>query len=185
MIGFILDIKHDLYIEQIEISRASAKRNNKDKTVNNDLIEFYGSKDGYGKYFSNFALYPITIDGIKYRSSEHYFQIYKLNVPNNDINKKIQESMMTMTPAQVAKQGRDRSIQIRNDWDKIKKEVMLSALRAKFTQHDDLKQVLLNTQDAVLVERSPYDRIWGIDDKGIGNNFLGLLLMQVRDELRK
>jgi len=65
----------------------------------------------------------------------------------------------------------------------------------KFGQHDDLWTFLDNTKNRVLVEASPYDRIWGIgrvaNDKNIeepitwnGLNLLGYALMKVRDPLR-
>ena len=61
---------------------------------------------------------------------------------------------------------------------------MLAALRAKFTQHDELKAVLLGTGDAELVEHTANDRYWGDGGDGSGKNRLGALLMQVRAEIR-
>ncbi|CAG8778813.1 7980_t:CDS:1, partial [Acaulospora morrowiae] len=66
-------------------------------------------------------------------------------------------------------------------------DVMLTALRAKFTQNEDLKEILLGTGDSQLVEASPTDSYWGNarkSDGTEGKNMLGILLMQVRDELR-
>ncbi len=65
---------------------------------------------------------------------------------------------------------------------------MLKALRVKFDQHQDLKQKLLSTGDAKLVEASPYDSYWGNatrKDGSKGLNKLGILLMKVRSELKK
>lgn len=61
---------------------------------------------------------------------------------------------------------------------------MLTAVRAKFTQHEDLKQVLLSTGDAILVEHTSNDRYWGDGGDGTGRNALGKILMQVREEIR-
>ena len=63
--------------------------------------------------------------------------------------------------------------------------VMLDALRAKFTQHDDLKAVLLGTGDAVLIEHTANDSYWADGGDGSGKNRLGLLLMRLREELRE
>ena len=60
---------------------------------------------------------------------------------------------------------------------------MKSVLFAKFTQHEDLKAILLSTGNALLIEASKTDAFWGIGEKGNGKNMLGRLLMQVRDEL--
>jgi ribA/ribD-fused uncharacterized protein len=62
---------------------------------------------------------------------------------------------------------------------------MLEAVRAKFTQHDDLKEILLGTGDAKLVEHTEWDSYWGDGGDGSGKNRLGHILMQVREELRR
>ncbi len=66
---------------------------------------------------------------------------------------------------------------------------------AKFGQHADLREFLLTTGDRVLVEASPFDRIWGIGmgpnnpaalrpSAWRGQNLLGFALMEVRERLR-
>ena len=64
---------------------------------------------------------------------------------------------------------------------------MRAVLRAKFTQHPDLRELLLSTGDARLVETATVDnevnRLWG-EVNGVGRNMLGVLLMEVRAELR-
>jgi len=61
---------------------------------------------------------------------------------------------------------------------------MKLVLRAKFSQHTHLMQMLIDTGDAQLVEDSPYDAFWGIGRDGTGQNQLGLLLQEIRAELR-
>jgi ribA/ribD-fused uncharacterized protein len=61
---------------------------------------------------------------------------------------------------------------------------MLDALRAKFTQHDDLADLLLSTGDRPLVEHTANDAYWGDGGDGKGKNRLGRLLERVRRELR-
>ncbi|OWK40537.1 GTP cyclohydrolase II [Fimbriiglobus ruber] len=61
---------------------------------------------------------------------------------------------------------------------------MLDALRAKFSQHEEMKAALLGTGDAKLVEHTANDDYWGDGGDGSGKNRLGQLLMRVRDELR-
>lgn len=74
----------------------------------------------------------------------------------------------------------------RDDWDRVKDDVMLRAVRAKSMQYGDLRWKLLATGDAILVEHSPKDAYWGDggDGDGSGKNRLGQLLMQVRQELQ-
>jgi hypothetical protein len=75
-----------------------------------------------------------------------------------------------------------------SDWSKIKFDRMRQVLRAKFTQHDDLKQLLLSTGDSRLVEVGSVANVvnctWG-EVNGKGKNMLGVLLMELRAELIK
>ncbi len=61
---------------------------------------------------------------------------------------------------------------------------MHEAVLTKFTQHADLREILLGTGDAVIVEHTANDSYWGDGGDGSGKNKLGQILMRVRDELR-
>ena len=61
---------------------------------------------------------------------------------------------------------------------------MREAIRAKFTQDDELKLLLLGTGDAKLVEHTSNDNYWGDGGDGRGRNMLGRILMEVREQLR-
>lgn len=61
---------------------------------------------------------------------------------------------------------------------------MYEAVYAKFTQHDELKKLLLSTGYAILIEHTPHDKYWGGGGDGSGKNKLGKILMKVRNELR-
>ena len=74
-------------------------------------------------------------------------------------------------------------VTLREDWEEIKEDFMLKGLRAKFSQHHFLKDNLLATGGSILHEDSPWDKYWGYV-KGEGKDRLGILLMQVREELR-
>ena len=71
-------------------------------------------------------------------------------------------------------------------WDKRKLKVMNNLLTQKFTRHPELRQLLLDTDQKLLVEGNTWnDKFWGVDIKsGEGKNNLGILLMQIREELR-
>lgn len=91
-----------------------------------------------------------------------------------------------MTPGQAKRLG--RKIKLREGWDDHKVEVMLWLLRQKFAQGSELAQKLLGTGDEMLVEGNNWhDRYWGVCScrrcSSCGENVLGVLLMQVRDEL--
>jgi len=69
------------------------------------------------------------------------------------------------------------------DWEEVKDGIMLDALRLKFTQHSELKELLLSTGDEEIIEDSPIDSYWGCGSDGEGKNMLGKLLMKLRSEL--
>ena len=62
---------------------------------------------------------------------------------------------------------------------------MTEAVRAKFTQHPWLRDLLLSTGEAHLIEHTRNDRYWGDGGDGTGKNKLGLILMEIRAELRR
>jgi ribA/ribD-fused uncharacterized protein len=84
----------------------------------------------------------------------------------------------------AARLGRSRKQPLRHDWEDVKVEVMLRAVRAKFSQHGELRTLLLSTGDATIVEHTESDSYWGDGGDGSGSNMLGRILMQARDELR-
>lgn len=75
---------------------------------------------------------------------------------------------------------------IRPDWATVKIDRMRLVLRHKFDVHKqfELWRALMDTGDAQLVEESNTDAFWGIGKKGTGKNMLGVLLMELRAEMR-
>jgi len=143
-----------------------------------EAIHFYRVADAYG-CFSNFAAYPIDIDGKIWPTSEHYFQAQKF------LDAEQQERIrLTPSPMIAARLGRDRGARLRSDWEAVKLDVMRKAVRAKFEQHEDIRRILLGTGDLTIVEHTTNDRFWGDGGDGSGQNWLGLILMEVRGTLR-
>jgi hypothetical protein len=142
-------------------------------------IKFYSTKEEYG-CFSNFAAYPIKLNSKVWPTTEHYFQAQKF--PGLDYQEKIR---LEKSPMIAARLGRSREVKIRPDWEKVKESIMKEALVAKFTQYPELKEILLSTGDAFLIEHTKNDSYWGDGGDGSGKNRLGYLLMVVREELNK
>jgi len=143
-----------------------------------NTIYFYSDRAAYG-CFSNFSAHGITLNGRWWPTSEHYFQAQKFaGTPHEEA---IREAK---TPKQAATMGRERTRPLRPDWEQVKDEVMREAVRQKFLAHADIRQILLDTGDAPIVENAPGDYYWGIGADGSGKNMLGRILMEVRDELR-
>lgn len=141
-------------------------------------IKFYKVNDDYG-FMSNFAPYPFSDGGKIWPTSEHYFQAQKFLVPQ--IQEKIRQ---IASPMDAALDGRNRQNPLRPDWEEVKDEVMLQALRMKFIQNPEIAKELLATGDAILIEHTRNDAYWADGGDGSGKNKLGLLLMQVRKELK-
>ncbi|TYC72480.1 NADAR family protein [Stappia sp. BW2] len=136
-------------------------------------IRFYSINDAYG-CFSNFSPHPIQI-GRVWPTSEHYFQAQKFS--DLALHDKICRDPSPMRAAQI---GRSRKHPLRPDWEDIKLDVMRTALLAKFTQHNDLRTILLETKGQDLVEHTPHDHFWADGGDGSGKNMLGSLLMELR-----
>lgn len=132
-----------------------------------------------GKYYflSNFYLAPVTYNGFTYSNNEAAFQAQK--------TVDIRERMIFATLDPSAAKRRGRVVDIRPDWDSVKIEIMKDIVRAKFTTNTELGEQLLATGDEVLVEGNTWnDKFWGVCN-GHGLNHLGIILMEVRDELKQ
>ena len=143
------------------------------------IINFYLANGTHG-CFSNFSRHRIFLKDKVWRTSEHYFQAQKF--AGTEFEEKVR---LAPTPKEAAELGRNRKFPLRKDWEAVKDDVMRDALRAKFTQHEDLKKILLETGDAVLVEHTANDSYWADGGDGSGRNMLGILLMGLREELKK
>lgn len=144
-----------------------------------NIIKFYSTQNEYGE-FSNFAPYPIKLKGKIWATSEHYFQAMKFE--DNAYQAKIRKNP---SPMNAARLGRSRKVKLRRDWESVKENIMFEAVMAKFTQHDDLRELLLGTGYSKLIEHTENDHYWGDGGDGSGKNRLGHILMRVRDTLRE
>jgi ribA/ribD-fused uncharacterized protein len=145
------------------------------------IIRFYSTRGDYG-CFSNFSRHPVKIGKTTYQTSEHYFQSQKY--VGTPIETKIRDCK---TPGEAARMGRDRKhpVPLRQDWENVKDNVMREVVLAKFSQHADLREILLSTGDAELVEDTTTDYYWGCGTDGSGKNMLGKILMETRAILQK
>ena len=143
---------------------------------------FYRERDEYG-FLSNFYAAPIELDGVVWPTTEHYFQALKFPTLEE-----YREKIRADPSPRKAKDMGQCPDGFREDWEQVKDEVMYKALRAKFTQHPNLRQELEATGGAYLIEHCR-DKYWGDNlDGGTGEkgkNMLGKLLCRLRDELRK
>lgn len=128
-------------------------------------------------FLSNFFPSTIVIDGLTFKTAEHAYQAQKAT-----IDKDIEIIATAPTPGRAKSLG--RKIVIRSDWDLIKIDVMKLILREKF-KNPILRELLLMTGDVELIESNEWnDRFWGVC-KGVGQNHLGLLLQEIREEIKR
>ena len=142
-------------------------------------INFYRVGEPFG-CFSNFAAYPVTMEGVVWPTSEHCFQAQKFHDETHR-----EAIRTTQSPMDAAKMGRDRTKRLREDWESIKDDVMYRVVLAKFSQHPGIRSELLSTGDASLVEHTKNDSYWGDGGDGSGKNMLGQILMRVREEIAR
>lgn len=134
------------------------------------------SFSGDYEFLSNFYKHPITWNNKLYASGEHLFQARKaITEEDHDLIRN------TPSPNSAKKLGHSVKI-IPNVWDATRIQVMQETLEAKF-QDAVLRQKLLDTGNAELIEGNWWgDVYWGVC-KGKGQNWLGKLLMELRVKL--
>jgi ribA/ribD-fused uncharacterized protein len=147
------------------------------KAIGKDRPGFRGE---YG-FLSNFWQCDFTLFGHIWDCSERAFQWAKQGTDEGR-----QAVLNASLTGRTGVKAVGRQYPMTPEWDKIRIEVMTGILRAKFGQNQDLKERLLATGDAELVEGNSWnDRFWGVPFGGTGQNWLGKVLMFVRAELQE
>ncbi|MBB1193722.1 DUF1768 domain-containing protein [Flavobacterium sp. SOK18b] len=169
----------------------------KDIAPESKFLFFWGhqpSKDGIitKTCFSQWWVSPFIVDGITYKTAEHWMMAKKAELFND--NEVLEKIIQANSPAEAKKLGREVKNYDDVLWLANRYEIVKQGNFHKFSQHSDVKEFLINTKERILVEASPVDAIWGIgmagDHKDVlnpekwrGLNLLGFALMEVRDEL--
>ncbi len=132
------------------------------------------------------------VDGLLFRSAEHWMMAEKARLFGDEEH--FEKILRAVSPAEAKKLGRTvRGFQA-EVWDEQKYDIVRTGNLHKFEQNELLKTFLLTAKSRILVEASPYDKIWGIglheQDQGVenpynwdGQNLLGFALMEVREDL--
>jgi len=134
-------------------------------------------KDEY-RWLSNFVDVDVEFEGRKYKSVEHAYQAAK--------SKDREWKMYCASDVSAGKVKRaSRRIEIRSDWEAIKKSVMKNLLTQKFSD-ERYRSLLLATGNTYIIEGNTWgDRFWGVDlYSGEGQNILGHLIMEIRHSIQ-
>lgn len=128
------------------------------------------------RFMSNFHFVEVEYEGMKYRTTEHAYQAAKFADPV--MRYTIQQ---LLRPGDARKYGQAKGM--REDWDQVKYDIMYDLNLQKYA-NPELGRLLLATGDAYLEETNWWgDVYWGVC-KGVGQNNLGKILMNIREELR-
>lgn len=131
--------------------------------------------DGQYHWLSNFHQEPVTVNGVVFKTSEHAYQALKAKTQED-----FERVRSAKTPGEAKRLG--RIIDIVDDWDQIKIDVMTVIIEAKFAK-GHLAQKLIDTAPMYLEEGNTWqDCFWGVCG-GKGENWLGKILMTVREQL--
>lgn len=172
---------------------------NKIKNNMDNHIFFWKPQNNYG-IFSNWWKDPkkksgpqfTDNDGNKYCCTEQYMMYKKALLFGDDNSAKC--ILDTTDPREMKDLGRKVTGFDEKEWNNSREQIMIDGLMYKFSQNKNLYTFILSTGDKILVEASPYDKIWGVgmDEATIkktgsfnGENLLGKCLMKVRADLRK
>lgn len=127
------------------------------------------------RFLSNFWPCEIRAWGLVFPSVEHAYVAAKTD-------DKWHQLQISKLPSAGDAKRYGRKLNLCGNWDLIKQDCMLDFLRQKF-QEKGLAKMLLNTGNLDLIEGNRWgDTYWGVCN-GVGENHLGRLLMQVRDEI--
>ena len=158
----------------------------------NNIICFH-NPDEENNFLSNWFHSEFIIDDIKFTSVEQYMMYQKaICFDDKEVATKIMETNDFDT---IKSLGRSVSNYVDDIWCNIRKKVVYDAIKAKFSQNEELKRQLLDTGNSILAECAVKDLVWGIGismkdpnrynvEKWRGQNLLGYILMEVREELR-
>ncbi|UTW62164.1 NADAR family protein [bacterium SCSIO 12741] len=163
-----------------------------------EFLFFWGhqpKKDGTigSGCLSQWWMSAFEFQGMHFATAEHWMMYKKAELFKDA--QMAEEILQCESPAKVKKLGRKVQNFDPHLWNKKKFEFVVEGNRHKFFQNRELADFLISTGDKIIVEASPYDRIWGIGmsknhsdiespDKWRGQNLLGFALMEVRDWLK-
>jgi ribA/ribD-fused uncharacterized protein len=152
--------------------------------------------------FDNFSAFEVSISRLNtlpvtdifwhpvFKTVEHAYQFFKFvwntnssleasSITAQGVRGKIHAATSAHEAKQIAKENKQH---VRDDWDQIKVAVMAEILLAKFEQHEYVRRSLERSIGMELIEDSPIDNFWGRGPDHDGENWMGRLWMQIRDE---
>lgn len=128
-------------------------------------------------YLSPFSAHEVEINSVIYKTAEHAYQTLRMTP---SVHKRI---MDTRSPQDAWREAQLCKEEGRLDSSVDKNELMEKIFRAKLDQHQDIKDVLIESAMTTLLKVWPTDYYWGTGADGSGENNMGKLWMKLRSEL--
>lgn len=149
---------------------------------------FFSERD----MFSNWFISDFEVKGVRFNCVEQFMMFCKAKLFGDNVTAEL--IMKATHPRDQKALGRQVVGYNDSTWCERRARIVAHGCYAKFSQNTTLKAALLATGDTILVEASPYDRIWGVglaeNDPRIldphqwkGQNLLGIVLTEVRSRL--
>lgn len=159
-LAFRPSLKTDTYTVDIVVSNASV-----------DIVSFRGEYS----FLSNFFNTPVVWEGLVFGSVEAAFQAAKCK------NEQDRRRFIGIAPNEAKKLG--RHVQLRDDWEEVKVNIMYKLVFQKFAYNSNLAEKLCKTGGMLFEGNTWGDSFWGVDTKCGGRNVLGHILTDVRETL--
>ncbi len=150
-----------------------------------EVVTFAKTEAKFGGLSNMSPNYPLFVNEVNIQSSEILYQVCRF-----PLFPSIQEEIIrTQNPMDAKRVSRKYNHKTRQDWESVKFKIMRWCLEVKLIQNfDKFSELLLSTENAVIVEYSKTDTIWGaipdIDGHLKGKNALGRLLMELREKIK-
>ena len=141
---------------------------------------FFNTRTETHPELRNTSAHSIVVAGEQWPSVEHYVLAQQFDCKN--LRAEVREALYAFEAKALARRHPDA---LRSDWERVRDDVMETAIREKFKQHPSLGAKLAKTGAQELIEASACSNYWGAGANGRGKNMLGRILMKVRGELKK
>ncbi|KEG08107.1 putative GTP cyclohydrolase II [Trypanosoma grayi] len=150
--------------------------------MSKSVVRFHDVHDTPYGAFSPLSPHPIVVRHKQYPSLHHYFLTERFR--GSPLEEALQSASSVWELDRLVKEAERIGCQ-REDWNRVKVDVMLLGNYMKFKQNDGVRNMLLDTGDKLIVDHTPADDFWGDRGDGTGRNLLGVILMAVRDRLQR
>ena len=136
------------------------------------MIEFY---EGAYYMLSNFSAHEVVFESVTHKTAEHAYQAAKFADATQ------REKIMNAASSFLAREFGQSEEGRTENFDKIK--VMKEIMGAKLNQNEDVRMMLLQTGEQQIIKNHPDDYFWGTGADGTGQNMMGKIWMELRNEI--